>query len=196
MTPILLIFLLQLAHWARTEGDMSKRAALSVCQSHLHKYLHLLLLFIHQLVENPLWLATCIWRISTLCQTFAHSWEVEILKPFFPTSIQQTHWWDCCLDFMLYTDFVLVASKAVMLHHLLYSYMPTPQADWLNHKLMGKYAWVKTCLCLPKNKKDYFRSNSHYFFYLLRFCLVDCFDVFLVFVISIILNCSSLWIPI
>lgn len=71
MTPIYLISLLRLAQRARTEGDMSERGALSVCQSHLHKYLHLLLLFIHQPVENPLRPATCIWRISTPCQTFA-----------------------------------------------------------------------------------------------------------------------------
>lgn len=46
-------FILPLLHLAKTEGDMSKWAVLSVCQSHLHKYLHLLLLFIHGPCRSP-----------------------------------------------------------------------------------------------------------------------------------------------
>lgn len=47
------LFILPLMHLAKTEGDMSKWAVLSVCQSHLHKYLHLLLLFIHRPCRSP-----------------------------------------------------------------------------------------------------------------------------------------------
>lgn len=46
-------FILPLMHLAKTEGDMSKWAVLSVCQSHLHKYLHLLLLFTPRPCRSP-----------------------------------------------------------------------------------------------------------------------------------------------
>lgn len=54
-------------------GDMSGSKALSGCQKHLPKYLHLLLLFIH----HPVWIsrsATCFRRTSTF-PIFPHSRE-------------------------------------------------------------------------------------------------------------------------